>query len=66
MWISNTATTLMMLPIVLTWVQLKDLDKFRARQQARVELGDRLWRRLAIFATPQAAKATMLASQRSL
>ena len=55
-------TNKMMLPIVLTWVQLKDLDKFRARQQARVELGDRLWRRLAIFATPQAAKATMLAS----
>ena len=52
-------TNKMMLPIVLTWVRLKDVDKFRARQHARVELGDKLWTRLTVFATPRAAKLTI-------
>ena len=55
-------TNKMMLPIVLTWVKLSDIDKFRSRQHARVELGDKLWRRIAVFATPRAAIATLLVS----
>ena len=55
-------TNKMMLPIVLTWVKLSDIEKFRSRQHARVELGDKLWRRIAVFATPHAAIATLLVS----
>jgi predicted RND superfamily exporter protein len=48
-------TNKIMLPIVLTWVRLVDVEKFRRRQQLRIDIGDRLWRRLADFATPRLA-----------
>src|SRR5690349_2318780 len=48
-------TNKMMLPIVLTWVRLPALEKFRRRQHVRVEIGDRLWRPLAVFATRRGA-----------
>jgi uncharacterized protein len=48
-------TNKVMLPIVLTWVRLPALEKFRRRQHARNVLGDRLWRHLTVFATPKGA-----------
>jgi uncharacterized protein len=48
-------TNKIMLPIVLTWVKLPALEKFRRRQKVRNELGDRLWRHIAVFATPRGA-----------
>src|SRR5689334_15665827 len=48
-------TNKMMLPIVLTWVRLPALEKFRRRQHVRVQIGDRLWRPLAVFATRRGA-----------
>lgn len=40
-------TNKLMLPIILTWVKLKDEDKFRRRQRQRKDLGDKLWKVLA-------------------
>ncbi|HEX4895818.1 MAG TPA: efflux RND transporter permease subunit [Solimonas sp.] len=48
-------TNKVMLPIVLSWVSLPDVTKFRARQQKRNDLGDRLWRVLADFTLPRYA-----------
>jgi predicted RND superfamily exporter protein len=48
-------TNKIMLPIALTWVKLPALEKFRSRQRVRVEIGDRLWRPLAVFATAPGA-----------
>jgi uncharacterized protein len=48
-------TNKIMLPIVLTWVHLPALEKFRTRQRRRTELGDRLWRPLTVFATRRGA-----------
>jgi predicted RND superfamily exporter protein len=52
-------TNKVLLPIVLTWVKLENAEKFRRRQQARQELGDRLWRKVADFATPRLAIPTL-------
>ena len=52
-------TNKVMLPIVLSWVSLPDVEQFRQRQQRRVELGDRLWRRLARFAEAKFAIPTI-------
>jgi hypothetical protein len=59
-------TNKMMLPIVLTWVKLPALEKFRRRQQVRVEIGDRLWRPLAGFATRRGALPMLLLAGVSL
>jgi uncharacterized protein len=48
-------TNKIMLPIVLTWVKLADVEKFRRRQKQRTDLGDRLWRHATVFATPRGA-----------
>jgi uncharacterized protein len=48
-------TNKVMLPIALTWVRVPNLQRFRRRALLRQELGDRLWRRVAAFATPRAA-----------
>ncbi|MGH8441458.1 MAG: efflux RND transporter permease subunit [Nevskiaceae bacterium] len=48
-------TNKMMLPIVLTWVRLPALEKFRRRQQLRIEIGNWFWRPLAVFATRRGA-----------
>ena len=52
-------TNKVMLPIVLSWVSLPDVEQFRRRQQRRVELGDRLWSRLARFAEAKFAVPTI-------
>ncbi len=52
-------TNKVMLPIVLTWVSLPDVEQFRQRQQRRAELGDRLWRKLARFAERKCAIPTI-------
>ncbi|MGH8505924.1 MAG: efflux RND transporter permease subunit [Stenotrophobium sp.] len=53
-------TNKIMLPIVLTWVRLADVEKFRRRQHRRQELGDRLWQRIANFTTGRIAVPTLL------
>jgi len=52
-------TNKVMLPIVLSWVSLPNVEKFRRRQQRRTELGDRLWRKLARFTEPKYALPTL-------
>lgn len=52
-------TNKFMLPIVLSWVGLPDIEKFRRRAQLRIALGDRLWRRLSAFATRNYALAML-------
>lgn len=53
-------TNKMMLPIVLSWISLPDLEKFRLRQQARSRQSDRLWRQLSAFATARYARPTLM------
>lgn len=48
-------TNKVMLPILLSWVQVKDLETFKQRHHARMARGEALWRRIAVFATPRAA-----------
>ena len=55
-------TNKMMLPIVLSWVRVPDIEKFRRRQAQRVALGDRIWTRLVVFATRRGAVPTLLVS----
>ncbi|MGH8457114.1 MAG: efflux RND transporter permease subunit, partial [Stenotrophobium sp.] len=55
-------TNKVMLPIVLTWVKLEDAEKFRGRQQRRQDLGDRLWRKVADFATPRLGIPALIAA----
>lgn len=52
-------TNKVLLPIVLTWVKLENAEKFRRRQQQRQDLGDRLWRKVADYATPRLAIPTL-------
>ncbi|MDB5974452.1 MAG: hypothetical protein JWR07_1212 [Nevskia sp.] len=40
-------TNKMMLPIVLTWVRLPDIEKFKQRMATRDRMGDKLWQRVA-------------------
>ncbi|MDX1497754.1 MAG: MMPL family transporter, partial [Salinisphaeraceae bacterium] len=53
-------TNKFMLPVILTWVQLRDVDKFRRRQRQRKELGDRLWKILASTTEKGPATAIVL------
>lgn len=59
-------TNKIMLPIVLSWVALPDVEKFRRRQKARVELGDRLWTRVADYATARLAIPALLVALAAL
>lgn len=59
-------TNKVMLPIVLSWVRLPDVERFRRRQLARNEIGDRLWRRLSVFATRRAALPTLAVATTAL
>jgi uncharacterized protein len=54
--VSVIVTNKVMLPIALTWVRMPSVEKFRRRALKRVQLGDRLWRRLEVFATPAGAR----------
>ena len=53
-------TNKMMLPIVLTWVNVPDLEKFRRKTLARQQAGERLWDRIAGITQPRAALVTLL------
>jgi predicted RND superfamily exporter protein len=53
-------TNKVLLPIVLTWVKLENAERFRLRQQQRQELGDKLWRKVADYATPRLAIPTLV------
>ncbi|WP_028006491.1 efflux RND transporter permease subunit [Solimonas flava] len=53
-------TNKFMLPIVLSWVRVDDVARFRTRQRARVAFSDHLWRRLSVFATARAAVPALL------
>ena len=55
-------TNKIMLPIVLTWVKLPALEKFRRRQRRRVEIGDRLWQPLSVCAERRAALPLLAAA----
>jgi predicted RND superfamily exporter protein len=48
-------TNKIMLPIVLTWVRLPALEKFRKRQQLRTAIGDRLWKPVSACAERRVA-----------
>ena len=52
-------TNKVMLPIVLTWVSVPDMDKFRQRQLARQHAGDRLWRSIAGITETRPALVTL-------
>jgi uncharacterized protein len=52
-------TNKVMLPIVLSWVSVPDAEKFRRRQMLRIHLSDKLWERIADFATPRLALPTL-------
>ncbi len=52
-------TNKVMLPIVLTWVRLPGIEKFRRRRAARERMGDRLWGRVAAIAEPRRALLTL-------
>lgn len=53
-------TNKLMLPIVLSWVRVHNVEAFRARQQQRVAVSDRIWRRIAAFAGARAAIPTLI------
>ena len=46
-------TNKMMLPIVLTWVRLPDIEKFKQRMATRDRIGEKLWRRVAALTQPR-------------
>ncbi|MEK6805600.1 MAG: MMPL family transporter [Pseudomonadota bacterium] len=52
-------TNKVMLPIVLTWVGLPDVEKFRQRQKTRQEAGDWLWVRIAAITEARWALLTL-------
>jgi predicted RND superfamily exporter protein len=53
-------TNKMMLPIVLSWIRLPDLEAFRSRQQTRSRRIEPLWRALSAFATRRHALPTLV------
>ena len=48
-------TNKVMLPILLSWVRVRDLARFKQRHEARRARGEKLFQRLAVFATRKAA-----------
>jgi len=52
-------TNKMMLPIVLTWVRLPDIEKFKQRMATRDRMGDRLWRHVAAITEARWALLTL-------
>ncbi|SFF33271.1 hypothetical protein SAMN04488120_102231 [Fontimonas thermophila] len=59
-------TNKLMLPIVLSWVRLPDIEKFRHRAQRRAHIGDRVWRHLSVFATGPYARVTLAGAAAAL
>jgi len=53
-------TNKMLLPILLSWVTVRDLAAFKQHHHARLVRGEALWRRIAVFATPRAAVPFLL------
>jgi predicted RND superfamily exporter protein len=54
-------TNKMMLPIVLTWVRVPDVARFKAGIAARDRMSDRLWRRVAGITEARPAIVTLAA-----
>jgi len=52
-------TNKMMLPIVLTWVRLPDIEKFKRRMATRDRWGDHIWRRVAAITEARWALLTL-------
>lgn len=52
-------TNKVMLPIVLSWVSLPDVEKFRRKTRIRQKAGERLWDRIAGITQPKAAIVTL-------
>ncbi|MDR3414713.1 MAG: MMPL family transporter [Nevskia sp.] len=52
-------TNKIMLPIVLTWVRLRDLERFRRMQRLRQDMADRLWRNIAAITEARWALLTL-------
>ena len=52
-------TNKMMLPIVLTWVRLPDIEKFKHSIATRDRMGDRLWRHVAAITQARWALLTL-------
>ncbi len=59
-------TNKIMLPIVLSWVHLHDLERFRRQAHRRSELMDGWWRRLSVFATARAAVPMLIVASAAL
>jgi predicted RND superfamily exporter protein len=55
-------TNKVMLPIALTWIHLKDPEKYRAAQKRRQNAGDGFWQKLAAITTPKWACLTLAVS----
>lgn len=52
-------TNKVMLPIVLSWVSLPDVEKFRQKSRIRQQAGERLWEKIAGITQPRAAIITL-------
>ncbi len=52
-------TNKMMLPIVLSWVRLPDIEKFKRRMALRDRMGDRLWPHIAAITQARWALPTL-------
>ncbi len=55
-------TNKVMLPILLTWVRVGDVEVFKQRQHQRIRAAEPLWRRIAAFASPKCALPLLLLS----
>jgi predicted RND superfamily exporter protein len=55
-------TNKIMLPIALTWIHLKDPEKYRAAQKKRQQAGDGFWQRLAAITSRKWACLTLAIS----
>lgn len=54
-------TNKVLLPILLSWVEVRDLEAFKQSHHRRLKSGEALWRRLTVFATPRAAVPCLIA-----
>jgi predicted RND superfamily exporter protein len=59
-------TNKVMLPIVLSWVSVPDVDKFRRRQKMRQALSDRLWVHIAGFTGAPTSLVTLAVATAAL
>ncbi|MDP3856594.1 MAG: efflux RND transporter permease subunit [Stagnimonas sp.] len=53
-------TNKMLLPILLSWVRIDDLEGFKQRHHRRLGSGEPLWQRITVFATRRGAVPCLL------